>query len=362
MAIGDTSNITIPSIFTTHTTARLLTSLLPKYLSSSSSHHSFPAPASLPPAPPAAKKDSGNGLGIKWLFSGNTNSELRESGVEVPIPTTTSARAVVTTSTIIPISTPTPTMLAGSGEWKGVQVDSSHRPPMSGELEGIVFVVKSDEMKKDNEVADSGGERDGLWITLTPTSMSSSPFFDTLLVLVVSPLVTLTVVYGQFVIGLFIFLCVWLTLPTALLLIRSMIRRRRWRAPKSVVDRLPVRTYQSTSTTTATATAYPSSSAPPSPPSPPRQTTPPPQHPPRSSSLPSSSGTRSPSRSIEKKDSVDGSKEEVPRRSRYMGGSVECVVCLEEYVDGVSRVMKLPCGHEFHASCMFVLPLFFFLR
>ncbi|MBE3049729.1 hypothetical protein IMZ48_45985, partial [Candidatus Bathyarchaeota archaeon] len=31
---------------------------------------------------------------------------------------------------------------------------------------------------------------------------------------------------------------------------------------------------------------------------------------------------------------------------------VECVVCLEEYVDGVSRVMSLPCGHEFHAECM----------
>lgn len=37
-----------------------------------------------------------------------------------------------------------------------------------------------------------------------------------------------------------------------------------------------------------------------------------------------------------------------------MGGAVECVVCLEEYVDGVSQVMKLPCGHEFHATCMFV--------
>jgi hypothetical protein len=28
------------------------------------------------------------------------------------------------------------------------------------------------------------------------------------------------------------------------------------------------------------------------------------------------------------------------------------VVCLEEYVDGVSRVMSLPCGHEFHADCI----------
>jgi hypothetical protein len=64
---------------------------------------------------------------------------------------------------------------------------------------------------------------EGLWVTITPTS-SASPFFDTLLVLVVSPLITLTVVY-------------------ALLTVRAKIRRRRWRAPKSVVERLPVRTY-----------------------------------------------------------------------------------------------------------------------
>lgn len=293
---------------------------------------------------------------IKWLFSSNEDSEPKESGFNVPAPTTTKpAKMAVKTSTKVSTATSTPTILAGTlPEWKGVQVDSSHRPPMSGELEGIVFVVKSDEMKKDDEVIDSEGGRDGLWITLTPTSMSNSPFFDTLLVLVVSPLVTLTVVYGQWIIGCFFFICVWLTLPTALLLIRSMIRRRRWRAPKSVVDRLPVRTYQSTPTTTAT--AYPSSSTPP----PPQQATPPALHPPRSSSLPASSSAGSVARSpgVEKKDATEGSKEEVPRRSRYMGGSVECVVCLEEYVDGVSRVMRLPCGHEFHASCMSV-PLSF---
>ena len=62
----------------------------------------------------------------------------------------------------------------------------------------------------------ASGEREGLWITITPTS-SASPFFDTLLILVVSPLVTLTVVY-------------------ALLILRAKIRRRRWRAPKSLVD------------------------------------------------------------------------------------------------------------------------------
>jgi hypothetical protein len=39
-------------------------------------------------------------------------------------------------------------------------------------------------------------------------------------------------------------------------------------------------------------------------------------------------------------------------RRKYNGRQVECVVCLEEYVDGQSRVMSLPCGHEFHAECM----------
>jgi len=186
-------------------------------------------------------------------------------------------------------------------------------------------VVDPDEEKPEDgngdEDSDKDGdiEKDGLWITLTPTSMSSSPFFDTLLVLVISPLVTLTIVY-------------------ALLLARSVIRRRRWRAPKSVVERLPVRTYQST----------PSTPAPP----PPR----------RPSSLPARNNRErnvsnaSSSRSVSAPSAPEKQNKEYihqsPPRSGYQGGSVECVVCLEEYVDGVSRVMRLPCGHEFHASCI----------
>ncbi|KAH8149108.1 uncharacterized protein LAJ45_06647 [Morchella importuna] len=329
-ANGDTSNVTIPSVFTTHTTARLLTSLLPKYLTSL--HHSMPATeppisASRAPAQPASKEEGKSR--IKWLFPGKTDSEPHESGMALS-PTSTSSRATIETSTSIQKAATTPTMIAGSlPEWKGVQVDSSHRPPMSGELEGIVFVVKSEEMKKDDVVVEGENEREGLWITLTPMSMSTSPLFDTLLVLVISPLVTLTVVY-------------------ALLLIRSMIRRRRWRAPKSVVDRLPVRTYQSTSTTTSPVIVHPSSSSSSEPPSlPETPSSQPSLHPPRSSSLQTATAA-GPNRSVEK----NNSRDEVPRRSRYMGGSVECVVCLEEYVDGVSRVMRLPCGHEFHATCI----------
>ncbi|KUI57064.1 E3 ubiquitin-protein ligase RNF13 [Cytospora mali] len=176
---------------------------------------------------------------------------------------------------------------------------------------------------------------EGLWVTITPTG-STAPFFDTLLVLVVSPLITLTVVY-------------------ALLILRAKIRRRRWRAPKSVVERLPVRTYHTvaSSPTHTPRLPSPTSSSP---------TTPLLQSPPRprprsrtttgvpdaedllrvdSALQPAQSPTRSPR---------PGEKES--QWKKYMGRQVECVVCLEEYVDGISRVMSLPCGHEFHAECI----------
>lgn len=169
-------------------------------------------------------------------------------------------------------------------------------------------------------------EHEGLWVTLTPTSMSTSPFFDTLLVLVVSPLLTLTVVY-------------------VLLLLRSRIRRRRWRAPKSLVDRLPVRTYHTISTPSSSSSIRSVSPGPVSPTSPLLGY----------SALP---GSRSRS---QKESTIDSPKSPSKKeksgsstlwRRKYTGRQVECVVCLEEYVDGQSRVMSLPCGHEFHAECI----------
>jgi hypothetical protein len=178
-------------------------------------------------------------------------------------------------------------------------------------------------------------EHEGLWVTLTPTSMSTSPFFDTLLVLVVSPLLTLTVVY-------------------ALLLIRSRIRRRRWRAPKSIVDRLPVRTYHTIPMPSSAASSSRSSS-----PGPVSPTSPllgsrsrPELAPSRSSFLRSSTAEAKKTRNMDSaKGEKSGSASSVWRR-KYTGRQVECVVCLEEYIDGQSRVMSLPCGHEFHAECM----------
>ncbi|OPB35950.1 subtilisin like protease [Trichoderma guizhouense] len=187
---------------------------------------------------------------------------------------------------------------------------------------------------------------EGLWVTITPTS-SASPFFDTLLVLVISPLVTLSIVY-------------------ALLVLRARIRRRRWRAPKSVVERLPVRTYH-------TVARSPSLSPRVSSPTP---TTPLLQHthnssPPRSRPRSrTTTGVMESANFLAPTPSDLALPQTLPQRSsrtgrsghergaisaewkKYMGRQVECVVCLEEYVDGVSRVMRLPCGHEFHADCI----------
>jgi hypothetical protein len=227
--------------------------------------------------------------------------------------------------------------------WMGKGTGSSTHDNHKSDQEGPVTGADGDG-DDDGDEDDAEGHQ-GLWVTLTPTSMSTSPFFDTLLVLVVSPLVTLTVVY-------------------ALLLLRSRIRRRRWRAPKSVVERLPVRTYHTLSAASSLSSlriATPHSFSPTSPllQSVPRPTSPRS----RQRSHTASDILESPETSRSRLNTI--SESEAPRhpapekpgsprsqRKRYVGHQEECVVCLEEYVDGVSRVMRLPCGHEFHADCM----------
>ncbi|KAK4177534.1 hypothetical protein QBC36DRAFT_326869 [Triangularia setosa] len=181
-----------------------------------------------------------------------------------------------------------------------------------------------------------GNVREGLWVTITPTG-SASPFFDTLLVLVISPLITLTVVY-------------------TLLVLRAKYRRRRWRAPKAVVDRLPVRTYRTVapSPSQSSRTPSPTSSSP---------TTPLLQG--NSRSRPRSQTTtgvpEAASDLLRVDNALQAGRSSSPDNSRahgssqwkkYMGRQSECVICLEEYVDGVSKVMSLPCGHEFHVDCI----------
>lgn len=177
--------------------------------------------------------------------------------------------------------------------------------------------------------------REGLWITITPTSVAS-PFFDTLLVLVISPLVTLTVVY-------------------ALLILRAKIRRRRWRAPKSVVERLPVRTYHTVPRSPSQSSRVPSPSGASTP------TTPLLQGPSRSRPRSrTTTGVPEPADLLRVDSALQAARVPAPEKGttrasqwkKYMGRQRECAICLEEYVDGVSRVMSLPCGHEFHAECM----------
>ncbi|KAG7007659.1 hypothetical protein G7Y79_00008g022970 [Physcia stellaris] len=183
-------------------------------------------------------------------------------------------------------------------------------------------------------------EHEGLWVTLTPTTMSTTPFFDTLLVLIASPLITLTVVY-------------------ALLLLRSRIRRRRWRAPKSVVERLPIRTYQTMPTSSTTSSARMATPFTSSPTSPLLQS--------RAQSIHSRSRAQSKvgsemgdrlSVSLDKATAQAAAQshgkleQAVAKKKKYRGRQIECVVCLEEYVEGYSQVMSLPCGHEFHAECI----------
>ncbi|PGH05051.1 hypothetical protein GX51_03148 [Blastomyces parvus] len=230
---------------------------------------------------------------------------------------------------------------SGSFGWGGANKDDKSSTSPSGKSAGQGnknVQGSSTPVQKPSKEGNKHPEHEGLWVTLTPTSMSTSPFFDTLLVLVVSPLITLTVVY-------------------ALLLLRSRIRRRRWRAPKAVVDRLPVRTYHSIPSASSSGTAQTATSPEASSPSSPllshsgtRSPRPRPRSQTTSGILSASSQdtTHSSSSTNAEKSNSDSSL----ARRRYTGRQIECVVCLEEYIDGQSRVMSLPCGHEFHAECI----------
>ncbi|KAK9468867.1 hypothetical protein V1512DRAFT_258103 [Lipomyces arxii] len=107
-------------------------------------------------------------------------------------------------------------------------------------------------------------------VVIIPTP-STSPVLDTLLFLLVSPLLSLSMIYS-------------------LLIFHRRYKRMRDRAPKQFVDSLPTRVW----------------------------------------------GTET---------SNDGPE-------KLWGSSAECVICLEDYVPGQSRVMQLPCGHEFHSACI----------
>ncbi|KAJ4992657.1 hypothetical protein SVAN01_01703 [Stagonosporopsis vannaccii] len=360
-ARGDTSNVTIPSLFTSHTTAHLLSSLLPsgktfsggvssqqknKPVETQSTPQTTNTPSSgehgSPLAPASRSKDWLHSLLVALGLASaekqpTDNFKIGEDDWRDP-----KFRNLPTTTFPAPSAISTSSSATGS---RRHQVESKYTAPngerkahwrswLSSSRRSVTSITSANRQEIDTLFND-GQSHDGLWVTLTPTNVSSSPFFDTLLVLVVSPLVTLSVVY-------------------ALLLLRSRIRRRRWRAPKSVVERLPVRTYHTMSDSSSSPPATSEAATP---------TTPLLQ---RSSSRPTSLPTSSTSRDELEAPATSSSVQRTTRdreeekretglaewRRRYGGRQKECVVCLEEYVDGVSQVMSLPCGHEFHADCI----------
>lgn len=358
-ARGNVDNVTIPSIFTSRTTAHLLSSLVQA--------GSF-------------TRDILDESGHPVLKAQQTDKTQKNRKFARGAPSATNGRAVDANGPKGGSITP------GSGEYvaseKGSSSDdksssAADGSPGSGNTpSGLISKIFGDDDGADfenpaentasNGVDDSNGNDqqqasqhgDGLWVTITPTR-SGIPFFDTLVLVLISPMITLALVY-------------------ALLILRSILRRRRWRAPKSVVARLPVRTYHTM--LDSDSDTPPPSARRPAPTSLASPTTPLLQRSARLSPRPRSrtttavpdssdllgvrpdpglqaalqgsvgsqrSGTSSRASQVEKTSAIKGSQ-----WKKFRGRQLECVICLDEYVDGVSKVMSLPCGHEFHVDCM----------
>ncbi|KAJ6264059.1 hypothetical protein Dda_0200 [Drechslerella dactyloides] len=350
-AKGDTSNISIPAIFTSYTTAHLLTSLLPKHSKSPSrTSPSYQKPVYSPSISAAPEKGGFASYFSRFSKSKDAATPRGRSPYSLDAKES-SIDGTATDDLDYVYGNDAParyTEKAGNNPRGPHDEQGNSVTDGSVALEGFGWLGQSDDQPGTKPGNGRPDMSHGLWITLTPTRLSSSPFVDTLLVLVVSPVITLTVVY-------------------TMLLLRSRYRRRRWRAPKSIVDQLPVHTYQPPSDP-------PSPSAPkniPCSPDTPRphseKSTPDAQvassfpdiNQPSSSSShfsPLSRVVSAPPAPIQNKQT---SKSSSSRRNmrilpgfKYFPPSPECVVCLEEYVEGVSQVMRLPCGHEFHVNCI----------
>lgn len=332
-AKGDVSNITIPSIFTSHTTAHLLASLI---------------------ADQGGRSNRSSGSNYRENLAGIPMAyrEMERTAIQYSKPHTTSREKsrVKDLRTlrdddnsegegIIEIDEEVSSTLDGFAI--GVQ---DWRDPDMIDQDGVNSATSKSNIAHQRESIASQSNLTGpvhhvgLWVTLTPANDGFSPFFDTLLVLIVSPLITLTLVY-------------------LIVLIRNRLRRRRWRAPKAIVDRLPVHTFSLHTANSSrsvslldlareapledqrggTEQAVQARDAPAS----------------GDESATAGGAAESP------EEAMTESPEEKARTAqrhqgarRFRGRQLECVICLEEYVDGVSQVMRLPCGHEFHQACM----------
>jgi len=357
-AQDDTSNITIPSLFTSHTTAHLLSSLVPMGYNFGTAS-TLPTRASKPNtrSPKKLKSKSTRPRFSSLVDSSSAKMPGREddhlrgghitpgSGVyETSQDQNAGSHAdKINNSPSSGNSTQTPNRSRGwfdALSWAVNRDESSEKSRVHGKSMKSLDISDSS-LKEEFDILD-GQEHDmrnGLWVTLSPSSMDPSPFLNTLFVLVISPLVTLGIVY-------------------TMLIIRARIRRRRWRAPKSLVERLPVRVFHTLQRTSSTNSEQSQSE----------------QHTsttpllagsrateigqrPRSATISGVSGSMGSSYRYGSLEPSTAEQEKINNglaewRRRYVGRQIECAVCLEEYVDGVSQVMSLPCGHEFHVDCM----------
>ncbi|OAA63298.1 PA domain containing protein [Niveomyces insectorum RCEF 264] len=309
-ASGDTSFVTIPSVFTAHTTAHLLTALVASAVQDDDA---------------ASKKEAAANEIETETTTGTTTPQKTETAdswfwktrprewvLDEYVPTEATATATTATNPTDANAKATPTEQAGGGSASA-----------SGRGRG-----RGSTGMDSNRV---------LYVTIAPTR-GGLPLVDTLLVVVTSP-----------------FLAV-LTIMGVLLFLRTQCRYRAWRAPKSLVAQLPVHVFMPPGAPppgpvmvpVGSAAASPASSPPSSPPSSPRLpslepsiTTPLLQRP-RSRTTTGVPGD-------ERRITISLPAPPPHAPSRYF--QAECVVCLEEYVAG-DRIMSLPCGHEFHAACI----------
>jgi len=138
-----------------------------------------------------------------------------------------------------------------------------------------------------------------LEVIISPSTASDWPLLDTLLIVVLSPLFTLTCIY-------------------ILLILRRRVQRRRELAPISVVNSLPHRIWTPEKDD---------------------------EHTTGESLLSAESLAEGPA-------TRPASEGYGTRRKVHI---VECVVCLEDFVEG-DTVITLPCDHEFHQACMYQPP------
>lgn len=352
-AHGNVENVSIPSVFTSRTTAHLLSSLVEAGSLSSDILDESGHPVLKVQQTDKSRKNrklaarrstSGPGSNIAQAPKANSHKGTPDNSEHASAEDMGSSDEKAATD-------------GSAGSSQGGLLSKLFGDDDGADFESPPKNEDSDADDNDDINSQLHGHGEGLWITITPTR-SGIPFFDTLVLVLISPMITLALVY-------------------ALLILRGFVRRRRWRAPKSVVARLPVRTYRTIPDDSDDPSTPPSSSRRPSPTALASPTTPLLQPVSRLSPRPRSSTTtavpdfrlrpdsalqvasqalgsspRDSVRTSSRTSQVEKTSVKGHQWKKFRGRQLECVICLDEYVDGVSKVMSLPCGHEFHVDCM----------